>query len=364
MPRLLTFDRSAREATWLTLGLWGVTFPLFLLPTWLERGEVAAWIVGVLGACVLVGLAFSPLLYLLVRWSERLRLPPRALAVVTGAVVVAWLVSQADAYMLAWGRARFRPEGPQMNLLAATANNFLIYVWIYGLYTLALVQMRLGAKMRDRERQLAEAQAAAHQAQLAALRFQLNPHFLFNTLNAISTLIVTGRNGEAELMLQKLSDFLRTSLSSDPEGVITLQDELATVEAYLDIESVRFGDRLAVETTAPEALMDAVVPSFLMQPIVENAVKYAVAPARRTVTIRIEASADGEDLVLMVEDDGDGHDTVATRSGTGVGLQNVRRRLQALYGDRGVLEAAPRARGFLAIVRLPLQHAAALAKAA
>ena len=362
MPRL--FDRSAREAAVLTLGLWAVTYPLFLLPTWAARGHVEPWVAGVLGACVLTGLAFSPLLYGLVRWSERLPLPVRVLVVGTGVVAVSWIVSRADASMLAWGRARFRPEGEQMNLLAATANNFLIYVWIYALYTLALVQMRLSARMRDREKQLAQAQAAAHQAQLAALRFQLNPHFLFNTLNAISTLIVTGRNAEAELMLQKLSDFLRTSLSSDPEGVITLQDELATVEAYLDIESVRFGDRLAVETHAPEELMDAVVPSFLMQPLVENAVKYAVAPARRTVTIRIEASADGEDLVLMVEDDGDGHDRVATRAGTGVGLQNVRRRLQALYGERGVLEAAPRARGFLAIVRLPLQHAASLLRAA
>lgn len=160
-------------------------------------------------------------------------------------------------------------------------------------------------------------------------------------------------------MMQKLSDFLRASLGADPAGFVVLEDELATVEAYLDIESVRFGERLNVEVVCPDGLADALVPSFLLQPLVENAVKYAVAPSSRTVTIRVEAADDGEDLVLTVEDDGEAEGRGPTRSGTGVGLANVRERLRALYGDRGVLEAAPRSRGFLALARLPLARASA-----
>ena len=346
--------RGDREALWLTLALWGVTYPVFLLPSLVGRTPLPAWKAGAFAVCVLVGLLASPPLYLLIRQTRGLGLRLRAWLIAAGVVVVAGLVSLADGLIFMASYPLFAPETELPGLLRLTLGNLLVYLWLYALYATGVALIASTLEIRERERQLAEARADAHQAQLAALRFQLNPHFLFNTLNAISSLIVTRRNAEAETMMQKLSDFLRASLGSDPHGFTNLGDELETVQAYLDIESVRFGERLAVEVGCPEALLDAAVPSFLLQPLAENAVKYAVAPARRTVTIRVAAAKDGDDLVLTVEDDGDAAERVNTRAGSGVGLQNVRRRLDVLYGPRGVLEALPRDRGFLAIVRLPL----------
>lgn len=239
------------------------------------------------------------------------------------------------------------------------ARTAFIYFWIDWL-TLALLLLSIAIeRARRQERALAEAQLAAQQAQLAALRFQLNPHFLFNTLNAISTLVIEAGATEAEAMIAKLCDFLRASLAAEPGDVIPLEDELETLQAYLDIESVRFGDRLAVEFACAPGLGGAQVPSLLLQPLAENAVKYAVAPARRTVTIRISASREGDNLVLVVADDGDKTEGAAASYGAGVGLGNVRRRLETLYGTRGVLETFPGEDGFLALIRMPLSQAEA-----
>lgn len=165
--------------------------------------------------------------------------------------------------------------------------------------------------------------------------------------------MITGRNDEAESMLARLAEFLRLTLAADPQAIIPLEDELATLQAYLEIESVRFRDRLGVEFSCPNELRGALVPSFVLQPLIENAVKHGVAPTSRPVTIRLEASRDGDDLVVIVEDDGE---VVAhAAGGMGVGLNNVRQRLEVLYGPRGVLQAAPRERGFLVLMRIPLK---------
>jgi LytS/YehU family sensor histidine kinase len=268
-----------------------------------------------------------------------------------------------DAQIMKEFIATFAPSHKQLRFGPTAIESFLIYIWLYGLYATSLGLMLSSLAMQERERQLAEAQSAAHQAQLAALRFQLNPHFLFNTLNAISSLIVTGRNAEAESMTAKLSDFLRSSLASDPQSVIPLDEELAAVGAYLDIESVRFGERLQVEVTCPAELRDALSPSFVLQPIVENAVKYAVAPARRRVRIEVSVAQRDGDLLLIVEDDGDGRIAAVTPPGTGVGLQNVRKRLEVLYGGRGALEAGRMpGGGYRTVLRFPLERSSAEAK--
>jgi LytS/YehU family sensor histidine kinase len=266
-----------------------------------------------------------------------------------------------DAWLMQVFVANFAaPDHPPVKFVPTATFNFLIYVWLYGLYATGLGLMLSNLTMRDHERQLAEARSAAHQAQLAALRFQLNPHFLFNTLNAISSLIVTGRNAEAESMTGKLSDFLRSSLASDPQSVITLEEELSGVGAYLDIESVRFGERMQVDLACPEALKDALTPSFVLQPLVENAVKYAVAPARRRVRVRVSADERDGDLLLVVEDDGDGRPAAVAPAGTGVGLQNVRKRMEVLYGGRGALESGRMpGGGFRAVLRFPLERGTA-----
>ena len=234
-----------------------------------------------------------------------------------------------------------------------------LYFWLDCLSLSLMLLSSTIEQARVQERALSEAKLAAQQAQLAALRFQLNPHFLFNTLNAISTLVMEAGAVEAEAMISKLSDFLRASLASEPGDFITLEEELETTQAYLDIESVRFGARLAVEFACAPGLGDALVPSLLLQPLVENAVKYAVAPAKRTVTIRVEATRDGDNLALVVADDGDPAEPSQRRPGTGVGLGNVRRRLEALYGAQGAVETFPGETGYLALVRMPLRRAEA-----
>ncbi|WP_052697732.1 sensor histidine kinase [Luteibacter yeojuensis] len=227
--------------------------------------------------------------------------------------------------------------------------------WVYftALYALQMVILALVESidaLRTRERQLLE-------ARLAALRFQLNPHFLFNTLNAISTLVAEASVREAGEMIERLSRFLRASLTGEPTDLVSLSAELDMIHAYLDIEAIRFGDRLNVRYACQAGLAEAQVPSFILQPLVENAVKYAVAPAKQAVTIAIEASAENESLILVVEDDGR-HDHAMAVPGTGVGLRNVAARLDALYGPAARMEAVRRERGFTAVIRLPLQWSA------
>jgi hypothetical protein len=355
----LTSHRSDREFLWLTFGLWLAVYVLHLAPGLASPDGVPSWKAGLLGLCVGLALLLCPLVYLALKRTEGR--PYRTRAGATAAVVIAAAaaVSALNAGLYELAYPRFAPDKTPAGFLRWFLSGLLLYGSLYGLYATAIALLLSRGKMEEHERQLAQARAAAHQAQLAALRFQLNPHFLFNTLNAISSLIVTARNREAELMMQRLSEFLRASLASDPDGFASLGDELATVETYLEIERVRFGDRLQVEISCTADLLDALVPSFILQPLVENAVKYAVAPARRPVIVRVEASQAGEDLVLRVQDDGEGPDRLQVCAGTGVGLDNVRRRLEVLYAGRGVLQAAPRPRGFLALVRLPLTHALA-----
>jgi LytS/YehU family sensor histidine kinase len=207
----------------------------------------------------------------------------------------------------------------------------------------------------QQERHLAEAEVAAQQAQLAALRYQLNPHFLFNSLNSISALIVTGRNKDAESMTNRLSAFLRTSLNANPTELVPLDEELAITEEYLDIESVRFGERLSISVDCVEEACDALVPSFLVQPLVENAVKHAVARSRAPVEIRIRAIMEGGTLRIEVANCLVPADADEGASGVnaGVGLDNVRHRLAAVFGKRATLTAGEADGRFVATIRIP-----------
>ena len=190
------------------------------------------------------------------------------------------------------------------------------------------------------KRMKAEAQTKA--AQLQLLRYQLNPHFLFNTLNAVSSLITAARGNDANSMLLKLSTFLRFALERDDMTLTTLREELMAIELYLDIEKVRFSDRLAVSfEVSPEAYRCS-VPSLLLQPIVENAIKYAIAQSEEGGTIRIGARCSDDRLLLVIDDTGPDdlseeksqNMTSEDVSGVGIGLQNIRDRLATLYGER------------------------------
>jgi LytS/YehU family sensor histidine kinase len=178
--------------------------------------------------------------------------------------------------------------------------------------------------------------AMAHEAQLKMLRYQLNPHFLFNTLNAISTLILEQQTELANRMVTKLSSFLRYSLDNDPMQKITLEQELAALKLYLDIEKVRFEERLSLELDIGEEASQALIPSLLLQPLVENAIKYGIAQAEEGGHLRIAAKVFAGDLLLELSDDGPGVELVGGQipDANGVGLRNTRERLVELYGNQ------------------------------
>jgi signal transduction histidine kinase len=218
------------------------------------------------------------------------------------------------------------------------------------------------ALQAERERSL-KAEAAAHQAQLEALRYQINPHFLFNSLNAVSTLVTERRNDEAARMLSRVSDFLRLTLTAPVRDEVALADEIDYVRQYLEIERVRFGDRLRMEVDVATDAWEAAVPAFVLQPLIENAVRHAIAPRETGGTIVIEAKRAGDQLHVAIVDDGpgvrDAQRSDANGNGTGrIGLTNTRDRLRELYGERGRLElTTPAGGGTRATVELPFRRA-------
>ena len=200
------------------------------------------------------------------------------------------------------------------------------------------------------QRRLADAESAAQAAQVRALRYQVNPHFLFNTLNSLSSLVMTGRSDRAETMLLALSTFFRTSLSLDPSADVSLAEEIDLQRLYLDIEMARFPDRLTVEIDVPEELAEARLPALLLQPIVENAIKYGVSKSRKAVVIRIEARhLDNHRMVLEISNrlkhGGNIDLPAATHEGTGLGLANVCQRLEARWATNASCRYGPMSGG-------------------
>jgi two-component system LytT family sensor kinase len=178
--------------------------------------------------------------------------------------------------------------------------------------------------------------AMAHEAQLKMLRYQLNPHFLFNTLNAISTLILEQQIEPANRMVSKLSNFLRYSLDNDPMQKISLEQEITALKLYLDIEKVRFEERLQLEIDIEDDARQGLIPSLLLQPMIENAIKYGIAKSDEGGHLRIAARVFAGDLLIELSDDGPGVELVDGRipDSKGVGLSNTRERLRELYGSQ------------------------------
>jgi hypothetical protein len=211
------------------------------------------------------------------------------------------------------------------------------------------------------QRRLADAESAAQAAQVRALRYQVNPHFLFNTLNSLSSLVMTGRPDRAENMLLALSTFFRTSLSLDPSADVTLAEEIDLQRLYLDIEKSRFPDRLHVEIDVPSELEQARIPALLLQPIVENAIKYGVSKSRKAVVISITARhLDNHRMVVEISNrlkHGGKEDLpAATHEGTGLGLANVSQRLEARFGRHASCRYGPMSGGgFKVALTMPVE---------
>jgi signal transduction histidine kinase len=230
----------------------------------------------------------------------------------------------------------------------AVSRYFFLLAWA-ALY----LAISYASETREAERRVAAFAQTAKEAEIRALRYQVNPHFLFNTLNSLSSLVMTGRTGEAEAMIMNLSTFYRTSLSVDPMDDVPLAEEVRLQRLYLDIEAVRFPERLKTEIDVPEDLMQLCVPGLILQPLVENAIKYGVSKANRPVTISITARSERGKLVLTVADDGKGPGESAEH-GTGVGLANVRDRLQARFGSKaGLVTHTPKGGGFVVTLAMP-----------
>jgi two-component sensor histidine kinase len=249
-----------------------------------------------------------------------------------------------------------RSPGPLWQVVAQQLPTAMMTVfWKYWVVIGVYYAFDYHRKYREREDHAAVLERSLTEARLQALRMQLNPHFLFNTLHTISMLNL--ENAEAaNRVLSRLSELLRVALDSEGVQEVRLADELDFVRRYLEIERVRFEDRLRVEFSVNPDLLDAYVPNLLLQPLVENAVRHGLAPRRRAGTISIAARRAGEALVLEVCDDGSGlPDPGDTAPREGIGLENTRARLSELYGAAARLQllSSPTA-GVCALVEIPI----------
>ena len=219
--------------------------------------------------------------------------------------------------------------------------------WYYFLAAWAVLHVALSyaARVREVERIAARYRAEAQTAQLRALRYQINPHFLFNTLNSLSTLVLRGRNDEAEQMITNLSGFFRASLTADPAEDVPLSEEIRMQQLYLGIEQIRFPQRLQARFDIAPEVTGASVPGLILQPLVENAIKYGVSRTTRPVTIAIRAHGAAGRLHLTVEDDGEEPAGEGAVNGHGVGLRNVCDRLAARFDGAAECHYGPRPEG-------------------
>jgi two-component system, LytTR family, sensor kinase len=274
----------------------------------------------------------------------------------TGSILIVCVASAIFSSIETWAHATFyrtgaMPEGIQF-LSAILLDFSVLAAWsalYYGINFYILVE-----EQRD---QLLRLESQASNAQLAMLRYQLNPHFLFNTLNSISTLVLLKQTERANAMLSRLSSFLRYTLVSDVEGEVTIAQEIDTLKLYLDIEKMRFEERLRTRFDIDPAAAGAIIPSLLLQPLVENAIKYAVTPQEEGADIDIAVLRSGNRVHITVRDTGPGKAMRPIDGGgvtsTGVGLVNTRDRLAQAYGGDHRFETQAGPDGFVVTIDLP-----------
>jgi signal transduction histidine kinase len=248
------------------------------------------------------------------------------------------------------------PEKQHSAPAAIIADTGISWYFFIVAWAVLYVALTYSEKMRQAERNAALYREEAQEAHLRALRYQINPHFLFNTLNSLSTLVLKQHTDEAERMIMNLSTFFRTSLACDPTDDVPLADEIRMQRLYLDIEQVRFPERLSATFDVPDDLAKVRVPSLILQPVVENAIKHGVARSSKSVTITVKARRYNGSLELSVEDNAEPMGAAASR-GEGVGLNNVRDRLTARYNGSAACSFGPKpSGGFRVELTMPLHH--------
>jgi sensor histidine kinase YesM len=303
----------------------------------------------------LANIYLSALLTPLVVWAGRrwpLEQPwPRVLALhlVLSLVWATSKLSLEAVFHLTWNE--FWPIEPMI-----TVGSEFTLVFLFGLHTSLVaywVVLSIQAAIRNHQRYRERSEAALRselrasqletqvaQARLGALKAQLQPHFLFNTLNAIVVLVRQQKGRQAEETLARFSDLLRAVLTDMDAQEVSLARELEYLRLYLSIEEVRFPDRLRVDLAVDPELLDAAVPHMALQPLVENAIRHAVSRHSSPGTIAIRASRQGDSLHVVVQDDGPGFGAPGAPGGMGLGLANTRARLRQLYGDAAELRTA------------------------
>jgi signal transduction histidine kinase len=280
----------------------------------------------------------------------------RPLWTVVLSLAAVMVASGAFSIIETWSVATFlkpdmRPQG--IAYLTALSLDFILLAAWTALYYGINYFLLLEEQIDQRER----LESAASSAQLAMLRYQLNPHFLFNTLNSISTLVLLKQTERANAMLARLSSFLRYTLVNEPTAKVTLAQEVETLKLYLEIEKMRFEDRLRPHFKIESETIGARLPSLLLQPLIENAIKYAVTPSENGADIWLTAVREGQAVRIEVADNGNGDGVyIAASPSTGVGLANIRDRLSQAYGAAHRFETRKNDKGgFSVILEIPYE---------
>jgi len=272
-----------------------------------------------------------------------------------GTIVIVVVAAAGFSAIETWSVATFvqpgiRPEGVRF-LGAILLTVSLLVAWSALYYSINFFIL-----LEEQSDRLLRLESTASNAQLAMLRYQLNPHFLFNTLNSISTLVLLKQTDRANAMLSRLSSFLRYTLVNESIGMVTLAQEIETLKLYLEIEKMRFEERLRPHFHVDANVMRAHLPSLLLQPLIENAIKYAVTPQEEGADISLEARLQVDRVLITVSDTGPGTSGTSRSLSTGVGLANIRDRLAQAYGDNHRFETqSDMTGGFRVFIDIPYQ---------
>jgi two-component system LytT family sensor kinase len=343
--------------------LWGIFAKYLFTVALLE--EVAPNYAAYVSVISVIGVLITLVLRYLYRFLWNRAIWVQAMGFVGGSVLAGYLWLEARGYiyygwiekgkdMEAW--LKKMGDAAEIYSKVSFVESYTTPIMVMAIWSslyFAIKSYRIFQEIRESALKSA---AMAHEAQLKMLRYQLNPHFLFNTLNAISTLILEQNTELANRMVTKLSSFLRYSLDNDPMQKITLDQELQALKLYLDIEKVRFEERLSLELKIGDKAREALIPSLLLQPLVENAIKYGIARAEGGGHLRISAKVFAGDLLIEVSDDGPGCELVSNNipNAKGVGLRNTRERLATLYGSEHSIKLSQTEPHGLAIcIRIP-----------
>lgn len=306
-----------------------------------------------------LGIGLTIILWQILRFFDHRRLGIRIIAASLAALPAAFAVACINYYVFniyeassMFSDMELQEISTRSHMVKEIAELTISRYFIMIAWSALYLALGFSNDVRESERRAGLFAKAAQEAELRALRYQVNPHFLFNTLNSLSALVMNGRKTEAEAMIMNLSHFFRASLTGDPSADVALNDEVHLQKLYLDIEGVRFPKRLKTRIDVPDALGEAPVPGLILQPLVENAIKHGVARTSETVTISISARAADGKIILTVADDAKTEGPA--ENGNGIGLGNVRERLAARFGSDASLDVVrPEQGGFSVTLTMP-----------